>query len=92
MFRHQHHGNRHHHFIRNRIEEGAKTGALVPATGEIAIKPVGDGGHKEDQRADKRRPDERKVERQHKKRNQDDAEQRKQCRDIILHGVVTICC
>jgi hypothetical protein len=30
----QHHGDSHHDFIGNRVEEGAKTGALIPATSQ----------------------------------------------------------
>ena len=41
VFGNQHHGDSHHDFIGNRVEEGAKTGALIPATSEETIKPVG---------------------------------------------------
>ena len=44
MFGNQHHGDSHHDFIGNRVEEGAKTGALIPATSEETIKPVYMGG------------------------------------------------
>jgi hypothetical protein len=50
---HQHHRDSDHHFIGHRIEEGAKAGALIPATRQITIKPVGDGGNQENQRAGK---------------------------------------
>ena len=86
MFGNQHHGDSHHDFIGNRVEEGAKTGALIPATSEETIKPVGYRGNKEDQRAGKRRPAKGQIKRQHKKRDQDDAKQSKQRRDIKLHS------
>ncbi len=46
VFGNQHHGDSHHDFIGNRVEEGAKTGALIPATSEETIKPVGYRGNK----------------------------------------------
>lgn len=66
VFGNQHHGDSHHDFIGNRVEEGAKTGALIPATSEETIKPVGYRGNKEDQRAGKRRPAKGQIKRQHK--------------------------
>ena len=61
MFRHQHHRDCYHHLIRNRIEECAKAGALVPATRQITVKPVRHGSDQENKRTGKRRPDDRQV-------------------------------
>ena len=72
--------------IGNRIEKGTETGALIPATRQVTIEPVGHGGNKENQRAGKRRPGKRQVKRQYKERNKNDAKQGKQCRDIKLHS------
>jgi hypothetical protein len=54
MLGNQHHRNSHHDFIRDRIEEGAETRALIPATRQITIKPVGHRCDKENQRTGKR--------------------------------------
>ncbi len=85
VLNHQHHRNRHHHFIGHRVKKSAETGALIPAAGQITIKPVGNGSDKRSGRR-QRGPDERQIKRQHKERYQDDAKQSKQCRDIKLHS------
>ena len=86
MLGHQHHRNRHHDFVRNRIEESAETSALIPATRQVAIKPVGHRRDEENQGAGKRSPAKREIKRQYKEWNKNDAKQSKQRRDIKLHG------
>ncbi|SAJ31822.1 Uncharacterised protein [Enterobacter cloacae] len=85
MFRHQHHRDCHHHLIRNRIEERAKAGTLVPATRQITIKPVRNGSDQENQRTGKRRPDDRQVKCQDEERNEHNAKKSEQRRDIKSH-------
>lgn len=86
MLGYQHHGDSDHHFVCHRIEEGTEAGALIPATGQIAIKPVGDRCDQEDQCAGERCPDDRQVKRQYKERDEYDTEESEQRRDIKLHN------
>jgi hypothetical protein len=78
----QHHRNGNHHFICHRVEERAEASALVPATRQITIKPVGDGGHEENECTREWRPDERQIKRHYKERDKNDTEKREQRRNI----------
>ncbi|MCY1388880.1 hypothetical protein D9M71_36660 [compost metagenome] len=82
LFHQQYQRHRHHQLVRHRIEEGAEGRALLPATSQITVEPVGDGGDGEDCTSCQITPGERQIEQQDEDRNEQYAQNGEQVWNI----------